>query len=401
MTYVVPDFITVTLGFAVFIIGASINAKVGFLRRFNIPEPVSGGLLVSGLVFGVYALTNVEIEFELQTRDFFLVVFFAAIGLNARLSDLLAGGKPLAILVGLTVATILMQNIIGVVGATAFGYPAQAGVLFGSASLIGGHGTALAWSPEVMAKTGLVAAEELGVAVATLGLVLAALIGGPIAGRLIARNHLTPRRPDAPSAVGLSEAATTAVIGIDPLSLMRAMLYINLAIVTGFVLSEAISSLGLKLPLFVPCLIMGILIANVRTLLRPKAPAVTGTPALAIISEFALGAFLAMSLMSLQLWTLASLGIAIAVILALQTVAAGAFVLFVLFPLLGRDYRAAVLAAGFAGFSLGATPTAIANMTAVTKRYGPSPIAFVVLPLVSAFFVDLANAVVIQTILSF
>jgi ESS family glutamate:Na+ symporter len=157
---------------------------------------------------------------------------------------------------------------------------------------------------------------------------------------------------------------------------------------------------GLKLPLFVPCLIVAIVLANLRSWLFPRARPVARTPALALVSEFALGAFLAMSLMSLQLWTIAGLGLAIAAIMLAQTLFAVAFVLFVLFPLLGRGYRAAVLAAGFGGFALGATPTAIANMTAVTKRYGPSPIAFVVLPLVSAFFVDIANAIVIQMIVN-
>ena len=179
------------------------------------------------------------------------------------------------------------------------------------------------------------------------------------------------------------------------------MLYLNLAVILGYALHALSELAGLKLPLFVPCLVAGIALANLRGLVAPKAPPVARTPALALVSEFCLGIFLAMSLMSLQLWTIADLGLTIVVIMLAQTLFAVAFVLFVLFPLLGRNYRAAVLAAGFGGFALGATPTAIANMTAVTKRYGPSPIAFVVLPLVSAFFVDIANAIVIQAIVNF
>lgn len=150
-----------------------------------------------------------------------------------------------------------------------------------------------------------------------------------------------------------------------------------------------------------PCLVAGIIIANLRSALFPATRPVARTPELALISEFSLGAFLAMTLMSLQLWTLADLGLSIVVILAMQTLFAVVFVTRILFPAMGGGYRAAVLASGFGGFALGATPTAIANMTAVTKRYGPSPIAFVVLPLVSAFFVDIANAIVIQTIVNF
>jgi ESS family glutamate:Na+ symporter len=220
-----------------------------------------------------------------------------------------------------------------------------------------------------------------------------------VAGVLIRRHALSPARPEEENTVGLPHDPEERE-GIDHLNLMRVMFYLNVAIIIGYFLFALLQAAGLKLPLFVPCLIVAIGLANLRSWLFPRARPVARTPALALVSEFALGAFLAMSLMSLQLWTIAGLGLAIAVIMLAQTLFAVAFVLFVLFPLLGRGYRAAVLAAGFGGFALGATPTAIANMTAVTKRYGPSPIAFVVLPLVSAFFVDIANAIVIQMIVN-
>ncbi len=397
----IPSFLTATLGFAVYLIGAEINARTAVLRQFNIPEPVTGGLLAAVFFWLLYLVFGFEMTFDLAARDFLLVVFFAGIGLNARFSDLISGGKPLILLLVLTLVTIVAQNIVGAVGAVTFGYPAQAGVLFGSAALIGGHGTAIAWAPEVGAVTGLAGATELGVAVATLGLVLAALVGGPIARLLIEGRGLTPDRPGEEHTVGLPESPSEAASKIDHLTIMRVMLYLNIAIVLGYMLNEAITAAGLRLPLFVPCLIMGIVIANLRSVLTPSAPPVARTPSLALISEFSLGAFLAMSLMSLQLWTIAELGLAIVVIMAAQTIFAVVFVIWVLFPVMGSNYRAAVLAAGFGGFALGATPTAIANMTAVTKRYGPSPIAFIVLPLVSAFFVDIANAIVIQTIVNF
>ncbi len=398
---IVPDFLAVTLGFAVFLAGDAINNRVEILRRYNIPDPVTGGLLAAFILLLVYLLFGVEFSFELNTRDFFLVLFFAAIGLNARISDLIAGGKPLLLLLVLTVITIVGQNAIGVAGAVMFGFPAKVGVLFGSASLIGGHGTTIAWAPEIAEITGQVGATELGVAVATLGLVLAALIGGPIAKYLVEKNNLKPARPDEALTVGSSDSDAGTDDEIDHFSVMRVMLILNIAIIAGYMLHEIILQAGLKLPLFVPCLVMGIVVSNLRSVLRPNALPVARTASLALISEFALGAFLAMSLMSLQLWTIASLGMSIAVILLAQTVFAVVFILFVLFPIMGSGYRAAVLSAGFGGFALGATPTAIANMAAVTHRYGPSPISFVVLPLVSAFFIDIANAVVIQTIANF
>ncbi|TMV09516.1 sodium/glutamate symporter [Ruegeria sediminis] len=397
----IPAFIAVTLGFAVFLAGTEINARVEALRRYNIPEPVTGGLLASLALFAVYLVSGLEFEFDLQHRDFLLVLFFAGIGLNARFADLVAGGRPLLLLLLLTVAAIVVQNLVGIAGAIAFGFPAKSGVLFGSASLIGGHGTAIAWAPQVAEAAGLGGATELGVAVATLGLVVAALVGGPVAKFLVEKHDLTSPDPDVELTVGIAEDDHRADGKIDHQTIMRVLMYLNVAIILGFAAHEAIIASGVNLPLFVPCLIMAILVANLRAALFPKAPPISRTPALGLISEFSLGVFLAMSLMSLQLWTIAGDGLAIGTIVATQTVITVAFVIFGLFAVMGRNYMAAVLASGFAGFSLGATPTAIANMTAVTKQYGPSPIAFIVLPLVSAFFVDIANAVVIQTIVNF
>ncbi|WP_299352069.1 sodium/glutamate symporter [uncultured Shimia sp.] len=398
---VIPEMITATLGLAVFLLGARLTRKYKVLQEFNIPEPVTGGLLAAALFAIVSVVSGKDLVFSTTSRDFFLVLFFASIGLNARLTDLIAGGKPLAILLVLTVITIAAQNVIGVVGAVIFDFPMQAGVLFGSAALIGGHGTAIAWAPEVSQVTGLDSASELGIAVATIGLIVAALVGGPVAKYLIERNDLSPSRPDAAHAVGVAYDKETSASPITHVSLMKVMLALNLAIIGGYILHQAIAETGLMLPLFVPCLIMGIVIGNLVPLLFHKASSVSGTPSLAVISDFALGAFLAISLMTLDFASLRGLGLPIAMVLAVQTIFAVLFVIYVLFPLLGRGYRAAVLAAGFGGFALGATPTAIANMTAVTKRYGPSPIAFVVLPLVSAFFVDIANAIIIQMVVSF
>lgn len=397
----IPDLLTATLGFAVFLLGVLVTRRIAILREFNIPEPVTGGLIAAAFFGGAATLFNVDFVFEMESRDLFLVMFFAAIGLNARLSDLVTGGRLLLILLGLTLLIVVIQNIVGILGARLFDMPFQTSVLFGSAALIGGHGTAIAWAPEVDAVTGMGNAAELGIAAATLGLVVASLVGGPVARFLIARGNLTPERPDEEHTVGFSYDADSADHAITHVSIMQVMLALNVAIILGFGLRELIEMAGLKLPLFVPCLIVGIVIGNLHGLVFPKATPVSRTPGLAVISDFALGAFLAISLMTIDFGALAGLGLPLVTMLTAQTLVAVLFVLFVLFPLLGRNYRAAVLSAGFSGFALGATPTAIANMTAVTKRYGPSPVAFVVLPLVSAFFVDLANAVVIQMIVNF
>jgi ESS family glutamate:Na+ symporter len=395
----IPDFETATLGLLVFLIGAQITRRVRLLRDFNIPEPVTGGLVAAVIALGVVTLFDRPLAFGLQIRDYLLVLFFSGIGLNARMRDVAAGGRPLAILLALTVALIVVQNLIGAVAAVGFSLPLQLGILLGSASLIGGHGTTIAWAPEIARITGFTGAMELGVASATIGLVVAALIGGPVAKFLVERNRLTPERPDDGNALGLS-FAQEAVATITPIGLMRTLFVLHVVILIGLALHDLIGLSGLTLPAFVPCMLVAIGVGNLLPVLLPRYPAVSRTPALSLVSEVALGTFLAISLMAMQLWTLQGLGLLMLVTLAAQTVAAVAFILLLVFPLMGGGYRAAVLSAGFAGFSLGATPTAIANMNAVTKRYGPSPVAFVILPLVSAFFVDLINAAVIQLFLA-
>ena len=390
----VPSFIAATLGFVVFFLGAFLTRKVSFLQDYNIPEPVAGGITVALLTWVWFSLTGKQISFEMDVRDYLLVLFFSTIGLNARIADLFRGGRLLIVLLLLTVSFMLLQNAVGLIGVSVFGLPNAVSVLLGSASLIGGHGTAIAWGPQVEEISGFAAADEVGVATATLGLVLAALIGGPIAKRLIERNNLRAD-PDSDPIVGIpfDEPDRNAVSHI---SLMSAMLAAHVAILLGWFAHQGIDALGLKLPLFVPCLLMGILLSNTIPYLFRGLTWPTGTNALAIVSDFSLSVFLAMSLMSMQLWTLAELGGPLLVVLGLQVAMTVMFILFIVFRVIGRTYLAAVLSAGFAGFALGATPTAIANMSSVTKRYGSAPLAFIVLPLVSAFFVDLANAFAIR-----
>lgn len=393
----IDSFVAYTLGIVVYFIGVHLNRKVAVLRAYNIPEPVSGGLVAALVTLALYVLANVEVSFELDTRDRLLVYFFTAIGLNARISDLIRGGKPLAIMLVLTLSYIVVQNVVGMSGAGLVGLPTEIGILAGSTSLIGGHGTAIAWAPDFVAQ-GVPNALEIGVASATLGLVVASLIGGPIAKYLIGRYRL--KGSDEKSVVGIGyEKAETETL--NHMSIMRVILVLHIAIIIGYVINDALSRSGFKLPLFVTCLLTAIVMSNTVPLIFRRITWPARTRALALVSDFSLGLFLAMSLMSMQLWTVAGLAGPLLLILLLQTVAAVLFILFVLFPAMGKDYQAAVLSAGFGGFALGATPTAIANMTAVTKANGPAPLAFIILPLVAAFFVDITNAFVIRAALAF
>jgi len=396
----VASFFAITLGIVVLFVGKRINGVVGFLREFSIPEPVTGGLLFSVLFGLVYAAIGVAVEFDLAARDVLLVYFFTTIGINASLKDLLAGGKPLVILLAITIAYMLLQNLTGITVASLFDLPSQLGVLGGSVSLIGGHGTAIAWAPRIAEDFGISNAMEVGIACATFGLILASLMGGPIAKFLITRHKLKPQKIEAQD-VGLSEKQHDQRIG--HLDFLDAILAIHVCAIVGMLLNEGLKSAGLQLPLFVTCLFAGILITN---LVPRNFPRITGTrwpsrsPAIALIADISLGTFLAMSLMSMQLWTLIDLAGPIFSILAIQFAVAIAVNLLVVFPAMGRNYDAAVVCSGFGGISLGSTPTAMANMAAVSQRYGASHLAFIIVPLVCAFFIDLTNALVIPFFLA-
>ncbi len=394
----IQSFLAVTIGIVVLFVGKRLNEQVGFLREFSIPEPVTGGLLFSVLFGLLYAASGIAVQFELQARDVLLVYFFTTIGINASARDLLAGGRPLLILLAVTIAFMFAQNLMGLGVASLFGLPPAVGILGGSVSLIGGHGTTIAWAPYFIKSQGIANANEIGIACATLGLILASLMGGPIANLLINRYQLAPP-PEAVQEVrdiGFTEAQRKA--GIGHLDFLDAVLAIHICIIVGYLLNGIIEDLGLRLPLFVTCLFAGILITN---LVPKQFPTITGThwptrtPSMALIADIALGSFLAMSLMSMQLWTLIDLAGPILAILTAQLALAVFVVWFVLFPLMGKSYDAAVMVAGFIGVSLGATPVAMANMAAVTQRFGASHRAFIILPLVSAFFIDLANAMLI------
>jgi ESS family glutamate:Na+ symporter len=396
----IDQFLTVTLGVIVLFIGKRLNDAVGFLRAFSIPEPVTGGLLLS-ILFGVlYAASGVAVEFNLNARDFLLVYFFTTIGINASFKDLLAGGKPLVILLAITIAYMIIQNLTGITVMGLFGASSATGLLSGTVSLIGGHGTAIAWAPRIAEDFGVTNAMEVGIACATFGLIMASLMGGPIAKFLISRHNLTPKTGE-PQDVVLSE--TQEEKGIGALDFLDAVLAIHSCAIIGVILNDVIADFGLQLPLFVTCLFAGILITN---LLPKKFPRLSGrqwptrTPAMALIAEVSLGTFLAMSLMSMQLWALIDLAGPLMAVLAAQFVIAVAINIFIVFPVMGRNYDAAVVCSGFGGISLGSTPTAMANMSAVTKRFGPSHLAFIIVPLVCAFFIDLVNAMLIPFFLT-
>lgn len=385
-----------SLGILVFLTGWRLNSKFKFLRNYTIPEPVSGGLLATSVFSLSYLLFDLDFSFDLTARDGLILYFFTTIGLNANFRKLLKGGKALAILLAAAVVYLVVQNLVGVSLAGLFGFNKGTGLLAGSLSLVGGHGTAIAWAPILSKQYQVPNALELGTACATFGLVLASIIGGPTANWLIKRHKLTPTE------TGNLDIGTTQEQyegSVNHIEILQALLAIQTTIILGLGLDRLLEEAGIMLPTFVVCLFTGIILTNTFPLVFKKWKWPAETVSMGLIGEISLGVFLAMSLMHIELWDIADLAAPLFLIMVVQFLVCLAFILFVVFNVMGRDYEAAVMVAGFGGFALGATPTAIANMTAVTERYGPAHMAFIVLPLVCSFFIDLFNSIIIRLFL--
>ncbi|MCY7261871.1 sodium/glutamate symporter [Pseudomonas protegens] len=380
----------------VLLLGRGLVARVGFLRTYNIPEPVAGGLVVALLLLALRGFADIEIRFDTSLQAPLMLAFFATIGLSADFASLKKGGRVLGIFLLIVTALLVVQNAMGITLATALGLDPLMGLLAGSITLSGGHGTGAAWGSVFSEKYGLASASELAIASATFGLVLGGLIGGPVA-RLLIKKVQTPgigqgeqRLPkgfEQPN----QERQITAFTFIETLALLA------ISLQAGTFLSSCIQGTAFELPTFVCVLFVGVVLRNGLSALGWHK---VFEHEVSVLGNVSLSLFLAIALMSLKLWDLAALALPIFILLTAQTLAMALFAVFVTFRVMGKNYDAAVLAAGHCGFGLGATPTAIANMQAVTQRYGPSQMAFLVVPMVGAFFIDITNAIVIKLYLA-
>ena len=377
----------------VLFVGMFLTRKIRFLGQNHIPPAVTGGLIVSVGIALLDTLAGIKITFDLALRDVLLLAFFSTIGLSAKFRMLLTGGKALVILIIVSAVFLVLQDVVGVSLALLLGAHPGYGLLGGSVSLAGGHGTAIAWG-EVAQEAGLEGAQEVGIAFATLGLIAGGLIGGPIAGRLITKHKLRPSQElDTPStsssAAGDGDPWTATVKLPDVLTTILAL---AVCVEVGSLVNRLLFDKGVLLPGFLTSLFVGIVITNLADTFKIRL----NRASIDRLGEISLNLFLSMSLMSMQLVTLANAMGPILLVTIMQMLLITLFVMFVVFRLMGRDYDASVITAGFAGLGLGATPVAIANMSAITSRYGPSPKAFLIVPLIGAFFIDILNAATIK-----
>ncbi|WP_415769680.1 sodium/glutamate symporter [Neisseria sp. CP9] len=386
----------------VLLIGKFLVKKIKFLRDFSIPEPVAGGVVVAIILFALHHAYGVSFKFEKPLQDAFMLIFFASIGLSADFSRLKAGGLPLVIFTAVVGVFIVVQNIVGVGLASVLNLDPLLGLMTGSITLTGGHSTAGGWGPDFESKFGLSGATALGMASATFGLVFGGLIGGPVARLLINRMGRKPVEQNAQKNEHndstddiFEQAKRTRLITAESAIETLAMFAVCLAfaeIVDSYD-KEYLKEYLLDLPKFVWCLFAGVVIRNILT---SAFKVNMFDRAIDVFGNASLSLFLAMALLNLKLWELTDIAGKVSIILAVQTVVMILYATFVTYVFMGRDYDAAVLSAGHCGFGLGATPTAVANMQSITQTFGPSHKAFLIVPMVGAFFVDLINAAILS-----
>ncbi|ENN8388315.1 sodium/glutamate symporter [Acinetobacter baumannii] len=409
MEFVFNGFYTLISAVIVLLLGRFLVNRIDFLKRYNIPEPVAGGLVAAVVSLLVHTFWGYSIVFSSELQTSFMLVFFASIGLSANFMKLKEGGTALVIFLICVASFIVVQNAVGMSLATLLGLDPLIGLIAGSITLTGGHGTAGAWGEILESQHGIQGALALGMASATFGLIIGGVIGGPLAKLLINRYSLAQAKTNAE----IQQRDTHVEQNSDDLAPFENPYQVRL--ITA---DNAITTLGMfaaclafaefmtgfskgtwfELPTFVWALGGGVILRNI---LESVLKVDIFDRAIDVFGNASLSLYLAMALLSLKLWQLADLAGPLVVILGAQTLTMALYAAFVTFRVMGKNYDAAVLAAGHCGFGMGATPTAVANMQAITNMYGPSHKAFLIVPLCGAFFVDLINATVIQLMLKF
>jgi ESS family glutamate:Na+ symporter len=381
----------IVMAILVLYLGRFLKSKSNFLQQNNIPASVIGGVICSIFVSILIGFNVIRLDFDMQLRNVLLLVFFSSIGLTSKFKSLIHGGKELVIFVIACALFLILQNAVGIVLAKLLGQPPVLGLFAGSISFAGGHGTAIGWG-ETANEMGVAGAAELGMACATFGLILGGLLGGPVASRLIKKYGLSGESSYDAVNQNLEEPESLPRKYITIDDVIGSLLAFGLCLALGDFVNQFFSYRGISLPGFLTAMVVGLLISNVAA---PMKVIKLRKNVVEIIGGVCLQLFLCMSLMSMNLISLADSALLLLVVATVQVIAIVLFAKYVVFRMMGKDYDAAVMVGGFIGMGLGATPVAIASMDAVSTRNGPSFKALLVVPLVGAFFIDIINAATI------
>lgn len=388
---------SMALAVAIFYLGAFLKSKVKVFQTYCIPSPVIGGIIfaVVNLIFYQTQILNLSVDTTLQSV--FMNIFFTSVGFTAGFSMLKKGGKSLIVFLVAVAALICLQDVVGAALCSVFGLNPLMGLALGSMPLTGGHGTSTAFAP-LLEEMGVQNAMTVAIAAATYGLIAGNVVGNPLARRRIEKLHLSARDAAAVDQSALDElkknTTITSELDVGRGTLGLALLFVATGL--GTLISMLFAKLNITLASYVGAMIVGIIIRNVCDSMGVKIP----VQEIDTIGNISLNFFLALAMMGMKLYQLVDLAGPMVIILLIQTVLTGLFVYFITFNLLGRDYDAAVLSAGHCGFGMGATPNAMANMDSLTKVYGPSAKAYLIIPVCGGFFTDIVNSVLITAFMN-
>ena len=379
---------TLSLAVILFLIGSFLVKRIGVLNRFCIPTPVVGGLLFALLATALKSFDILEITLDTSLQSIFMITFFTTIGLGASFKLIKLGGKLLIIYWLACGFLALMQNVIGVSLARLMDIHPLLGVMAGAVSMERGHGGAAAYG-ETIEGLGVASAVTIGMAAATVGLVAGGLVGGPVVQYLIRKFNLKPTSEETEQYVEKAQHPITEK------SFMIQVFLITLSMAAGTYVGEWFSTAtGFVLPAYVGAMFVAVIVRNIVDRFSPE---LINMKEINLIGDISLGIFLSMALMSIKLWEVADLALPLFIIILVQVIFIVLFAVFVLFRLLGKDYDAAIMVSGFLGHGLGATPNAMANMSAVVSKYGPSRKAFLIVPIVGAFLIEVFGMPIIIT----
>lgn len=393
MTFEIDVFGTTTIAMCVFFFGYALVKRFAVLRDYAIPEPIVGGFAFAIIITVLYWMADIKILFDLLRRDLLLVYFFAALGMRTNVREVISYGRPLFILVALAGAFILLQNAVGIAIAHGLGHASANGIIAGSMALMGRSGTTVAWMPFFQSHFDIDHVSRLGLAANMTGLIAACAIGGPLARALIQRHRLAA--PDASVSLDVGAPAEAEAPILDYHAFLLALLRLHIAIMIGELLGKCFFALGVHMPLYVTCLMAGILLGNANFRFARNVDWPASDACLTLIAYVSLGLFYTMTTMSLQLWTAGEFLSFITINIVIQAALAAVFSYVIVFRAFGRTYDAAVVSAGFVGIALGSTATTMAVMTAVCSKYGRAHGPFVIVPLACGIFIDIINSALI------
>lgn len=390
---------SLALAVIMLLIGKQLRSKVKFFEKYCIPSPVIGGIIFSVIALILRQSGTLMFEFDDTLQKFFMTMFFTTIGFNASLRVLKKGGPKVLLFLGVATGLAILQNVVAAGLSGVVGLEPLLALMTGSTPMTGGHGTAGAIAPTVE-ELGVIGANTVGLAAATFGLVSGSMMGGPLANRLIIKHDLIRKRDESVSeqldfdSSLLEEETVTLDVGRVGMAFFQILIAMGIG---TYVSVWLVDTTGLNFPGYIGAMVVAAVITNLSETGIFKTP----KEEIGVVGDVALNLFLAMALMTLKLWELADLAGPLIILLIGQVVLMALYATYVTFPIMGKNYDAAVIAAGHCGFGLGATPNGIANMDSVSEKYGYSQMAFFVLPIVGALFIDFVNALNIQLFINF